>query len=76
MNDPGNQREQCAVCGKEVSNGWFARLRNDAGWAKLCSPKCAMRYYESLRSADDVGLPPPEPRDGRCHFFFHGECWS
>lgn len=76
MNDSGNQREQCAVCGKDVTDVWFARLRRGNEWVKVCSSKCALRYFDSVRPADLAGGQSFESRDGRCHFFVNGECWS
>lgn len=76
MRDSSHQGEHCAVCGKNVADAWFAHLRNGDGWVKLCSPACSIRYTDLLRPGDDWRSQPPDPRDGRCHFFVHGECWA
>ena len=54
MNDSISQREQCVVCGKDVTDTWFARIRRGNAWVKLCSPSCSMRYSDSPNPVADA----------------------
>jgi hypothetical protein len=73
MTEANNQPDRCAVCGKDVANGWFARLRNGSGWAKVCSPACSIRYTDALHPADDgVGFVATEHP---LRFSVNGELW-
>lgn len=58
MNDSKNQRESCCICGKDVSNGWFAHIRRENEWVKLCSPACSIRYTDR----DGLTANEPAPR--------------
>lgn len=62
MNDSRNQREQCAVCGKDVTDAWFARIRRGNEWVKVCSPACSIRYTDSTNPADAAS------EDAKAHF--------
>ncbi len=69
MNNSSSQREQCAVCGKDVADTWFARIRNGAGWVKVCRPACSIRYTDGPQPADNDG-------ERRPHFLVSAELWS
>jgi hypothetical protein len=74
MNDARDQQDRCVVCGKDVSNVWFARLRRGEEWVKVCSPACSMRYAEGP-AADNGGATESTPGE-RPHFLVNGELWS
>jgi hypothetical protein len=76
MNDSSHQREQCAVCSKDVSDIWFARLRNGEGLVKVCSPACSIRYIEGLPSAGNNGAAEFAPGGRTPRFLVNGELWS
>ena len=76
MNEGIAPKERCVVCGKDVANGWFARLRNGAGWVKACSPACSIRYTDSLLPADGAGMPESNNGGHPLHFLVNGELWS
>jgi hypothetical protein len=69
-------RERCGVCGKDVSNSWFGRMRNGEGWVKVCSPECSIRYINSLHPADEARAQDLAAYEDRVHFYFNGELWS
>lgn len=75
MNDAKDQSDRCAVCGKDVANGWFARIRRGDEWVKVCSPTCSMRYTEGS-AADNDGGRESAPGERRQHFVVNGESWS
>ena len=76
MNDSTDQPERCVVCGKDVTNVWFARLRRGEEWVKACSPACSMRYMDSLLPADGAGMPESNNGGHPLHFLVNGELWS
>jgi len=76
MNDSRDQQERCAVCGKDVSNGWFARIRRGEEWVKLCGPACSIRYTDSLHPADDARTQELAAGEHSLHFVVNGELWS
>lgn len=76
MNDLKDKRESCCVCGKDVSNGWFARIRRGNEWVKLCSPMCSIRYTDRLLPADDEYAPALAASDHKPCFLVNGELWS
>ncbi len=43
-------QQKCLVCNKEIMDGyWFCRIpRKEEPAVVLCSPKCALRYFDSL----------------------------
>jgi hypothetical protein len=47
----GATEQKCFVCGKAVGDGWFCRIPRDGKRIVLCSPSCAMRFFENLFSA-------------------------
>jgi hypothetical protein len=53
MNDARDQQDRCVVCGKDVANVWFARLRRGEEWVKVCSPACSMRYTDASQTTGD-----------------------
>jgi hypothetical protein len=73
MNDSKNQRECCCVCGKDVSNGWFARIRRESEWVKLCSPACSIRYTDGLRPPENGYVPELTAGDHKWVFLVNGE---
>ena len=76
MNDSKNEQEVCWVCGKSVSNGWFARIRREKGWVKLCSPLCSARYADGLLPPnDEYALDSTDSNHKPC-FVVNGELWS
>jgi hypothetical protein len=76
MTNANHQPEQCHVCGVDVSNGWFARIPHGAETILLCSPKCAMRYFDSLSPAEDAAARELAAHEHRLHFLVNGELWS
>jgi hypothetical protein len=72
MNDSKSQREQCCICGKDVSNGWFGRIREGEKWVKVCSPACSISYTDrSYPPEDEFKTAVPKLR-----FVVNGELWS
>jgi hypothetical protein len=47
----GAAEQKCFVCGKEVGDGWFCRIPRDGKRIVLCSPSCAIRFFENSFSA-------------------------
>ena len=47
----GAAEQKCFICGKALGNGWFCRIPRDGKLIVLCSPSCAMRFYEATHSA-------------------------
>jgi hypothetical protein len=76
VNDSTDQPERCVVCGKDVTNVWFARLRRGEEWVKACSPACSIRYTDSLLPADGAGMPESNNGGHPLHFLVNGELWS
>jgi len=74
MNEARDQQDRCVVCGKDVSNVWFARLRRGEEWVKVCSPTCSMRYTDASQPADDGGEFVANEHPLR--FLVNGELWS
>jgi hypothetical protein len=58
--DVGAAEQKCFVCGKEITDGWFCRIPRDGGRIVLCSPSCAMRFFEnSFSTAHERVLSNP-----------------
>jgi DNA-binding NarL/FixJ family response regulator len=70
----GKTRQACAHCRADIVDGhWFCRLPGDREHALLCSPSCALRYFDRSHvgrngSDQDWGL-----HEHRFHFFANGE---
>lgn len=75
MNDPKAEPKRCHVCGKDVSSGWFARIRDGSGWVLLCSPGCAMRYYDSVRPEQETRAQELAANEHPLRFLVNGELW-
>lgn len=73
MNDFKSQGECCCVCGKDVSNGWFARVRRAKEWVKVCSPACSILYTDGLLPANDEYAPELTIGDHKWCFLINGE---
>jgi len=76
MNDPNDQPKRCHVCGKDVSSGWFARILAAGNWIVLCSPACAMRYYNSAHPEKDTSAQELTGGEHPLQFLVNGELWS
>lgn len=73
MNEPNAER--CHVCGKDVSSGWFARIRRREEWILLCSPACAIRCYDSVRSEKEIRAQELPANAHPLRFLVNGELW-
>ena len=76
MSDSKSQRDHCFVCGKDVSNAWFARIRRGEEWIKICSPACSIRYSDGPHSADDENVQTSNVGGHTFRFLVNGELWS
>jgi hypothetical protein len=67
MNDSSRRREQCAVCGKDVADAWFARLRNGIVGERLSrrlwplNAEVLVAWARRRTGLRDFGEPPLEP---------------
>jgi hypothetical protein len=50
VQNDGAAEQKCFICGKALGNGWFCRIPHDGKRIVLCSPSCAMRFYEAAHS--------------------------
>ena len=78
----GGTREACAHCWAKIVDGhWFCRLPQNGnrevhaeGLAiLLCSPRCALRYFEALRRRDNDFISDYEQHQHSVHFLVDGE---
>ncbi len=62
----GEIRQTCAHCQAEIVDGhWFSRLPGNEGPTLLCSPSCALHYFDRLHidsNGSDEDWESPEPR--------------
>jgi hypothetical protein len=76
MNEMKNAPDCCCVCGKNVSNGWFARIHCGTEWIKVCSPMCSIRYTDGLLPTEDEYTNESATGNLRPRFLVNGELWS
>jgi hypothetical protein len=78
----GEARPSCVVCRAEiVDNQWFCRLpQNGNGDAHaegvsilLCSPRCALKHFETLRPHDNGFDSDYDQNEHTFHFLVDGE---
>jgi len=78
----GDGRPSCLVCRAEiVGNQWFCRLPqngNGNGHSEnltilLCSPRCALRHFETLRPRDNGFDFDYDAHEHTFHFLIDGE---
>jgi len=70
----GETRQTCAHCRAEIVDGhWFCRLSGDKEPALLCSPPCALRYFDHTRVQRDGSNPEWASDEHQFHFFVNGE---
>lgn len=73
----GQNRQTCALCQSAVEDGlWFCRLPEDQGQVLLCSPSCALQYFNRRHAGKNGSDQDWESREGRSHFLVDGELWS
>lgn len=75
MSKANDQPKRCHVCDVDVSSGWFARIPRGEETVLLCSPECAMRYFESLSPAEDSVAQELAANEHRLHFLVNQEVW-
>jgi len=78
----GEARPSCIVCRAEtVDNNWFCRLPTNGNgesnpeslYILLCSPRCALRYFATLRPHDNGFDSDYEQHEQLFHFLVDGE---
>ena len=64
----------CFVCGKDAeAGGWFCQIPCEDKRIALCSPYCALSYFNTGNPASDAnGLERADYQD-RVHFLVNGE---
>lgn len=70
----GELRQVCAQCRTEIVDGhWFCRLPGSKTPTLLCSPRCALRYFNRAPVERNGSNHDSEPSERRFHFFMNGE---
>jgi hypothetical protein len=66
--------QKCFVCGKDAAaGGWFCQIPREDKRIALCSPYCALSYFNTGNPASDAnGLERADYQD-RVHFLVNGE---
>jgi hypothetical protein len=66
--------QKCFVCGKDAeAGGWFCQILREDKRIALCSPYCALSYFNTGKPASDAnGLERADYQD-RVHFVVNGE---
>ena len=52
--NPQPAQTACFLCGKKIENNGFARLISGNTFVFLCSPKCALAYFNRLEKASQT----------------------
>ncbi len=67
--------QKCFVCEKEIVDGrWFCRIpRKEEPVVVLCSPRCALGYFESLHPITDLEELDRAAYERSLHFAVDGE---
>ena len=73
MNNSNDERDRCAVCGKDVTDASFARLRRGNEWVKVCSPACSIRYTDGPRPAEENRAQEFDASEHRLYLVVNGE---
>ena len=69
-----NKPQKCFVCGKEVpAGGWFCRIPREEDKIVLCSPLCALGYFDAFESASNPDKPDLADYEHRVRFFTNGD---
>lgn len=68
-------RQKCFVCDKEIGDGhWFCRIpRKEETAVVLCSPGCALRYFDSLHPITNLEERDRAEFERAAHFLVDGE---
>ena len=67
-------KQKCFVCGKEIADGaWFCRVPHGAKRIVLCSPSCALRYFDTLHPTTNGYEQDYPAEEHRRHFFVDGK---
>jgi len=67
-------RQNCLICGKAIlDEHWFCRLPCGDERVVLCSPACAMRYFDALPKKNDQAVDDSSGQQQRLHFVVNGE---
>ena len=78
----GEARPSCFVCQAKIAdNQWFCRLPQngngdahaESGSILLCSPRCALRHFETLRPHGNGFESDCEQYEHTVHFLVDGE---
>src|SRR5262249_34936575 len=70
----GEMHQTCARCQAEIVDGhWFCRLPGNARPTLLCSPSCALRYFDRTHVERNGSDRNWESDESRFHFFINGE---
>jgi hypothetical protein len=74
----GETRPTCAHCRSEIVDGhWFCRLPGDKEPTFLCSPSCALHYFERSPAERKGQDQDGDTCEHLFHFFVNGEQpWS
>jgi hypothetical protein len=69
----GETRPVCAQCRAEIVDGhWFCRLPGNETPTLLCSPRCAMRYFDRSHPERKGAEQSWETGEERFHFIMNG----
>lgn len=70
----GGMRQTCAHCQAEIVDGhWFCRLPVNEDATFLCSPSCALHFFDRSRGERNRTDQVWETCEQRFHFFVKGE---
>jgi len=66
--------QKCFVCGEDAeAAGWFCQIACEDKRIPLCSPYCALSYFETLNPASGVNGQEHTDDEDRVHFVVNGE---
>lgn len=74
----GEMHQLCGHCLADIVNGhWFCRLPGSEATTLLCSPPCALRYFDRSHTERNGSAQDWDSYEHRFHFFINGEQpWS
>ena len=69
-----NGPQKCFICSKDLAaSGWFCRIPSADNRIVLCSPHCALGYFDLLHPTTIVKESDRADYEGRVHFLVNGE---
>jgi len=66
--------QRCFICGHDiVDDAWFCRIPHEHEKTVLCTPRCALRYFEGLHPSVNNDGDHGADYEHRGYFFVGGE---